>query len=101
LNDDGRPYKAIGFRQRLQRWCRRAGVPVMPPYALRHWFATRQASNGTNQAVLAQLLGHSNLQTAARYVVNSDEVHLKAVDALAESVMSRAKPALCVLSLAS
>ena len=87
LNDDGRPYSALGLRQRLQRWCRRAGVPVMPPYALRHVFGTRQAGNGTNQAILAQLMGHSNLQTTARYVVNCDEAHLKAMDAVARDVM--------------
>jgi site-specific recombinase XerD len=87
LNDDGAPYSAVGFRQRLQRWCRRAKIPVMPPYALRHVFGTRQAGNGTNQAILAQLMGHSNLQTTARYVVNCDEAHQKAVDMLAGQVM--------------
>ena len=101
LNDGGKPYLAGGFRLRLQRWCKRAGVPKMPPYALRHVFGTRQAGNGTNQAILAQLMGHSNLQTTARYVVNCDEAHLKAVDSLAESVMSIVKPPKGVLSIAS
>jgi integrase len=87
LNDDGNPYTAVGFRQRLQRWCKRAKVPTMPPYALRHVFGTRQASNGTNQAILAQLMGHSNLQTTARYVVNCDEAHLKAVDDMAKQII--------------
>ena len=44
---------------------------------------------------------NSNLQTTARYVVNCDEAHLKAVDSLAESVMNMAKPCLRVLSIAS
>ena len=60
-----------------------------------------QVERGTNQAILAQLMGHSNLQTAARYVVNCDDAHLKAVDSLAESVMSLAKPALRVPVIAS
>jgi integrase len=51
LNDDGIPYSAGTLRQRLERWCKRAGIPVMPPYALRHVFGTRQGRNGTNQAI--------------------------------------------------
>lgn len=86
LNDDGTPYSADALRRRLARWCKRAGVPKMPPYALRHVFGTLQASNGTNQTILAQLMGHSNLQTTARYVVHCDEAHVGAVDAVARHV---------------
>ena len=101
LNDDGAPYSAVALRQRLERWCRRAKVPIMPPYALRHVFGTRQASNGTNQAILAQLMGHSNLQTATRYVVNCDEAHIKAVDEMARRIMPIIQKARNNLSKAS
>lgn len=101
LNEDGKPYTAVGLRQRLQRWCRRAGVPVMPPYALRHVFGTRQGNNGTNQAIISQLMGHSNLQTAARYMVNCDPAHLGAVDRMAERIMPVIRKASPDLSKAS
>lgn len=87
LNDDGKPYSANALRKRLQRWCRRAGVPVMPPYALRHVFGTRQGRNGTNQAILAQLMGHSNLQTSMRYIMNCDPAHTNAVDMMESRMM--------------
>lgn len=87
LNDDGIPYSAGTLRQRLERWCKRAGIPVMPPYALRHVFGTRQGRNGTNQAILAQLMGHSNIQTAARYIINCDPAHTNAVNAMAKMIM--------------
>jgi integrase len=93
VNDDGSPYSAGGLRQRLKRWCKRAGVPVMPPYALRHVFGTRQARNGTNQAILAQIMGHSNLQTTARYVVNCDDAHIDAVDSMSSSLMAAIRKA--------
>lgn len=87
LNDDGKPYSAGTLRQRLERWCERAGVPVMPPYALRHMFGTRHGRNGTNQGVLAQLMGHSNIQTSMRYIINCDPAHTNAVDAMASQIM--------------
>jgi len=87
LNDDGKPYTADVLRRRLERWCKRAGVPVMPPYALRHVFGTRQGRNGTNQAIIAQLMGHSNIQTTSRYMINGDPAHTNAVDAMAGQMM--------------
>lgn len=71
----------------------------MPPCALRHVFGTRQASNGTNQAILAQLMGHSNLQTTARYVVNCDAAHLKAMDEMSRRMMPLVERAKHDLSL--
>ena len=65
----------------------------MPPYALRHVFGTRQARNGTTQAILAQIMGHSNLQTTARYVVNCDDAHIAAVDSMSSSLMAAIRKA--------
>ena len=41
LNGNGKPYQAASFRQRLKRWCQRAGVRPRPPYALRHYAELR------------------------------------------------------------
>ena len=46
-------------------------------------------------------VGHSNLQTAARYVVNCDEAHIKAVDEMARRIMPIIQKAKNDLSKAS
>ena len=78
---DGRngPYEREVLRKRLNRACRRASLPERPPYAWRHFFGTMQAASGTNLAILAQVMGHTNLQTTNRYIANNDEAHIKAV----------------------
>lgn len=79
LNGRRTPYDRNSLRIRLERACRRAKIPVRPPYAWRHFFGTMQGANGTNLAVIAQLMGHSTIQMSCRYISNSDEAHLKAV----------------------
>lgn len=79
LSGDGSPYTRNSLRIRLARACRRAKIPVRPPYAWRHFFGTMQGANGTNLAVISQLMGHSTIQMSCRYISNSDEAHLKAV----------------------
>ncbi len=59
---------AGGFRQRLKRACARAGLPKRSPYALRHYIGTKQAGLGLNQAMLAQVMGHTTVATTMRYV---------------------------------
>ena len=73
------PYDRNSLRIRLERACRKAKIPQRPPYAWRHFFGTMQGANGTNLAVIAQLMGHSTIQMSCRYISNSDEAHLKAV----------------------
>lgn len=88
LNDHGTPYEAGVFRRRLQRACKRAGVEQKPPYALRHYFGTKRAAAGLNQTVLAQVMGHTKLQTTSRYVAAVPDYHMKAFEAMAEDVAS-------------
>ena len=81
LNEDGNPYTAGTYRQRFQRWCRRAGIRKMPPYAVRHFYGTHHAGIGTNNQVLSQLMGHTTTRTLARYVEPVPEYQQKAVEA--------------------
>ena len=82
LNEAGKPYTASVFRQRLKRWCERAGIQPRSPYSLRHTFGSAEAEAGVNQAVLAQLMGHTQLRTTARYVNHNAEHHRKAIAAI-------------------
>lgn len=82
LNGRGVPYRKDGFRQRLNRACTRAKIEKKPPYALRHYFGTKRAASGLNQTVLAQLMGHTKLQTTSRYIAAVPEYHQKAMEAM-------------------
>ena len=64
---------ALFIRQCFQRLCTRSGIGRRRVYSLRHLFGTGLANNGTNQAVIARNMEHSQLQTTSRYIGNSDE----------------------------
>jgi integrase len=80
VNEDGKPYTTSTYRQRLQRWCKRAGIRRLPPYALRHFFGTHQAGIGTNNQVLSQIMGHTTTRTLSRYVEPVPEYQQKAME---------------------
>lgn len=86
LNEAGKPYTASVLRQRLRRWCERAGIPPRPPYALRHTFGSLEAEANINQTVLAQIMGHTQLRTTARYISHNAEHHRKAIGAISGRV---------------
>lgn len=58
----------------------------MPPYALRHAFGCFQGSARTNQAVIAAVMGHSNIKTTSRYILNLDDACFDAVNAVDATV---------------
>jgi integrase len=88
LNEDGTPYTAGVYRRRLERWCKRAKIPVKPPYALRHSFASLQADENTNIVSLGQLMGHTSTRTTARYIRASAEHQRQAVDRTAAHILA-------------
>jgi integrase len=88
LNEDGTPYTADVYRRRLERWCKRAKIPVKPPYALRHSFASLQADENTNIVALGQLMGHTTTRTTARYIRASAEHQRQAVDRTAAHILA-------------
>jgi integrase len=79
INMDGLPYTKSALFHRLQRWCNKEKIHGMP-YSLRHTFGTAQAQCKTNQAVISQVMGHTSLQTTARYINNNTSSHFQAVD---------------------
>jgi len=88
VNGQGNPYKQYSFRQRLMRWCERAGIKQRSPYALRHTFGSLEAEANVNQAVIAQVMGHQGLQTTTRYIANNYQHHKTAVGAITSRITS-------------
>jgi integrase len=88
LNAAGTPYTRYAFKTRLARLCRRAKTSrVHTPYALRHTFASMESDSGIETTSLARLMGHTTTRTLERYVSNTFEHHLKAVEAMQNRVM--------------
>lgn len=75
LTEYGTPYSADVFRRKLERWCTRAGIAKRTPYALRHTYASVEAESGVDALTLAQLMGHTDISTTARYVSTTQEHH--------------------------
>ena len=85
LNADGRPFERTVLRNRLIRLCRKAKIQPKSPYALRHFFGTKIAQ-ATGLCTVAQLLGHSQIQTSMRYIANNEPAHVKAMEDMAKLV---------------
>jgi site-specific recombinase XerD len=62
-----RPWSASGVTQMVGRAARKAELGVIHAHRLRHTAATRVLAEGGSLADVAQLLGHSRIQTAAIY----------------------------------
>jgi len=72
----------------MQKCCKAAGVKARSAYGLRHTFGTLLGACKTNQAVIAQLMGHTSITTTTRYMANNTEAHQDAVNALEKNLES-------------
>lgn len=58
--------------RRYRSWCLRHGLPCVPPRNLRHTFGSLAIKAGADVTVVARQLGHSDIQTTARYYLRPD-----------------------------
>ena len=65
---EGRRMTTQAVRLLMSRLCRRAGIPVRGPHALRRTFALWALRSGMDVYTLAKLMGHSDISTLRHYL---------------------------------
>lgn len=79
----GQPLKTSrGVEKALERYADRYGIPraVMYPHSFRHFFAIEFLKRKNDIALLADILGHSNINVTQIYLRQSQERQQEAVD---------------------
>ena len=75
--------------RRYRRWCREQHPPFVPRENLRHSWATSALAAGVDVAVVSRALGHSSIETTARYYLRPDTSTLKDAQRLWEKSIMR------------
>lgn len=75
--------------RRYRRWCREQHLPFVPRENLRHSWATSALAAGVDVAVVSRALGHSSIETTARYYLRPDVTVLKDAQKLWEKAIMR------------
>ena len=76
----------IGVVRVLDRVCAHAGLENVTPHVLRHTFASTAVASGQGLPMIGKLLGHTQVQTTARYAHLAAEPVRIAADAVAQNL---------------
>lgn len=76
--------------RRYRSWCRRNNLPCVPRRNLRHSWATTALAAGVDVAVVSRALGHTSIETTARYYLRPDTDVLKGAQRTWERALMRA-----------
>lgn len=78
---DGRWLRTNVVRQHFKNLCKRAGVPVLSPHALRHTHAVHLLEAGANIKYVSERLGHASVKTTAdTYLHVTEKIEDDALD---------------------
>lgn len=73
--------------RRYRAHCKRMGLPCVPRRNLRHSWATTALAAGVDVAVVSRALGHTSIETTARYYLRPDVSVLKDAQRLWEQTI--------------
>ena len=76
----GTPVSDVSIREMLKKYADIAGVEGVSPHVFRHTFAKALVDSGKPLTQVARLLGHSNINTTARYSVPTYDDSADAVE---------------------
>jgi site-specific recombinase XerD len=99
VNPRGEPLRGKAINEALDALLEQAGLAGqgITPHKLRHTFATQLILKGVDIRTVQELLGHSDLETTARYLHSDVRTKLAAVGRLTgllgESALGVAQPA--------
>lgn len=79
---EGKPITSRAIQQIIKKYAYLAKIPSLTPHTLRHTFATLLLRQGTDLVVVSNLLGHSRLDTTARYTKPNEQDLEKATSIL-------------------
>ena len=81
-NRYGEQMTTRGVSQQMKKYGRRYGIreEVLHPHSFRHLFAIQFLENNKNIALLADIMGHENMNTTAIYLRLSAEEQKKQID---------------------
>ena len=71
------PVKLNTYSTTLARYCERAGIAHVKPYAFRHTFACEMMDSKVGVANIAQALGHSSPATTAAFYLHADPERMR------------------------